>query len=103
MTSELPIACTLTAEDRAARLAEIEAFGNAALLGVRPDGSLRFLGDPETRARLEAILAAESECCPFLDFGVRASGRELLLTISAPDGGDPVVRELAGAFRGTRG
>lgn len=102
MTSELPIACTLTAANRAARLADIEAFGSAALLGAGPDGSLRFRGDPETRSRLDAILAAESECCAFLDLRVRESGRELLLTISAPEGGEPVADELYAAFRGAR-
>ena len=73
--------------------------------GWRRAGRLAPLpGRPRrTRSRLDVILAAESECCAFLDFRVRASGRELLLTISAPEGGELVANELSAAFRGVRG
>jgi MerR family transcriptional regulator, copper efflux regulator len=98
MTYEIPIACTLSADERPARLAEIEALGRDALIGVGADGTLRFRNDPGIRARLAAIVAAEARCCPFLDLELSASGAELRLTIRAPVEAEPVARELAATF-----
>jgi MerR family transcriptional regulator, copper efflux regulator len=98
MTSEIPIACTLSADERPARLAEIEALGRDAFIGAGVDGSLRFRNDPGVRARLAAIVAAEARCCPFLDLELSATGVELRLTIRAPDEAEPVARELAATF-----
>jgi MerR family transcriptional regulator, copper efflux regulator len=99
MTSDVPIACTLSAEERPARLAEMEALGRDALIGAAADGTLRFRNDPAIRARLGAIVAAEARCCPFLDLDLRAEGTELRLAIRAPEEAEPVARELAAAFR----
>ena len=98
MTPDTPIACSLSAEDLPARLAEIRAIGADALLGVYGGGALRFRDDGATRTRLEAIVAAESECCSFLGFDLRADGEELELRITAPAGGEVVADELARAF-----
>jgi hypothetical protein len=61
---------------------------------------LSFRPDAEIRARVEAIAAAESECCAFLDFRVEYGAVATVLTISAPNGGAEVVHELAAAFAG---
>jgi hypothetical protein len=98
MTHEAPLACTLSAEERPKRAAAIRALARDALLGTSDDGALRFHNDETTRARLEAIVAAESECCAFLDFDLRESGGELRLLITAPEGAEPVARDLAEAF-----
>ena len=102
MTSETPIACTLSSEERPRRLAEIEALGRDALTGAAADGMLRFRDDPAIRARLAAIVAAESECCPFLDLELSASDTELRLAIRAPEEAEPVARELADTFARAR-
>jgi MerR family copper efflux transcriptional regulator len=98
MTSEIPIACTLSADERPARLAEIKALGRDALIGTGADGTLRFRNDPGIRARLAAIVAAESRCCPFLDIELSANEAELWLAIRAPGEAEPVARELAATF-----
>jgi hypothetical protein len=101
MDRPLPIACTLGAADLEARVAEIRALGADGLLGseVGDDRAvLRFRPDPGIRERIEAIVAAESECCAFLDFRLQHEAHASVLTISAPNGGAEVVRELAGAF-----
>jgi hypothetical protein len=98
MTPEIPIVCTLSDAERQARLAEIEAIGRDALLGAPAAGVLSFRNDPRTRARLDAIVGAESRCCSFLTFELRESDSELRLTISAPESAAPVARELAEAF-----
>ena len=101
MPSELPIACTLIATDLHERLAEMAAIGRAALIGAERDGTravLRFRPVDETRRRLEAVVAAEAECCAFLDMALRNEEAAVVLTIDAPPGAEPVLDDLAAAF-----
>ena len=101
MTDPKPIACSLGASDLRQRLDEIAEVGAASLI-VRSTESgtheLRFRDDPTTRRRLEQIVAAEAECCAFLDLDLAERGGELILTLAAPEGGQPVADELAAAF-----
>jgi hypothetical protein len=101
MSKPLPIACSLGATDLAARGAELRALGGDGLLQVSEEPGravLRFRPAPDIRRRLEAIVAAESECCPFLDFRLEQDAESTVLTISAPSGGAEVVHELAGVL-----
>jgi hypothetical protein len=100
MSSNLPIACSLNADELPRRLAEIGAIGEEALRAVEPDGVLRFGADPSTRGRLEAVIAAEEKCCRFLTFELREDAGELFLSIRGPYEAEPVVRELIDAFTG---
>jgi hypothetical protein len=103
MSQPLPIACTLSATDLNARGAELRALGDDGLLSLdQRDQSavLRFRADPDIRARVEAAVAAESECCAFLDFRLEDEDEATVLTISAPNGGAEVARELAATFAG---
>lgn len=99
MNSDTPIACSLSATDLSARLAEMKRLRQDALLSVDGAGTLRFRANGDTRARLEAIVAAEAECCPFLDLNLREEANELLLTIAAPEGAEPIAADLIEAFR----
>ena len=101
MPSELPIACTLSATDLRERLAEMAAIGRAALIGAERDGTravLRFRPVDETRRRLEAVVAAEAECCAFLDIALGNEEDLVLLTIRAPSGAEALLDELVAAF-----
>jgi hypothetical protein len=63
MPTELPIACSLGATELPARLAELAALGDEALLDARQDGNtaeLRFAAGIGVRERLEAVIAADS-------------------------------------------
>lgn len=103
MSQPLPIACTLSATDLAARGAELRALGGEGLVDVTQEASravLRFRPDPGIRERVEAIVAAESECCAFLDFRVEHGDAATVLTISAPNGGAEMVHELAAMLAG---
>jgi len=73
-----PIACTLDPERMARRAEEIRALCRDGLIGV----TLRFRPDPEIRARVDAIVAAESECCSFMDFELGA-GDDGALVVTA--------------------
>jgi hypothetical protein len=98
MTPETPIACSLSAAELPRRLAQMSAIGRDALLSVSRDGAMRFRNEGTIRERLEAIVAAESECCSFLSFDLAKSSGELVLTIRAPEGAEPVARDLVEAF-----
>lgn len=103
MTEAPPIACSLGASDLRQRLNEIAEVGAESLIERTADGErhlLRFRSDPETRRRLETIVAAEAQCCSFLDLSLEEQGGELLLSLSAPEQGQTIVDELAAAFAG---
>jgi MerR family copper efflux transcriptional regulator len=90
-----PVACSLSGPELKQRLAQISAVGERA---VRVGDEVRFPADTATRERLEAIIAAESRCCPFLRFDLRDSGDELALRIDAPAEAKPIAAELIEAF-----
>lgn len=96
-----PIACTLGASDLSQRLDEIATLDAESLLGHEQKDSahtLRFRRDDRTRRQLEEIVAAEVRCCSFLDLGISERDGNLILTIAAAEGGEPVAQALALAF-----
>ena len=97
---DLPLACSLDAPALAERLAEMRALGEDALIAAEPDGVVRFRATPDTRRRLERIVAAEAECCAFLDLRIAEAGGELRLVVSGPAEAEPVVDGLVRAFSG---
>jgi hypothetical protein len=101
MTDDTPIACSLNASQLEQRLAEIAAVGSASLISHTREGDrhlLRFRDDATTRQRLEAIAAAEAECCSFLELLLSEDAGELVLSIGAPEEAEAVAAELAAAF-----
>jgi hypothetical protein len=106
MTDQKPISCSLGADDLQRRLEEIAAVGAAGLIAHDTENGkhrLRFRSDPSTRRRLEEIVAAEAQCCSFLDLELTEHEDELVLILTAPDDGQAVADELAAAFAsGTR-
>jgi hypothetical protein len=83
------------------RGAEIRALGRDGLEAVdRGERSvtLRFRPDPSIRERVQAIVAAESRCCAFLDFSLTEVEGATVLTIAAPEGAEPALHDLAGLF-----
>lgn len=70
MPAELPIACSLTATELPARLAEMTTLGRDTLKDVLHEtghAELRFAAGHSARERIEAIVQAEAQCCPFLN------------------------------------
>jgi hypothetical protein len=101
MTTELPIACSLTAAEMPGRLAEMADLGRSALLSVERDDTravLRFRADAEICERLAAIVAAEAKCCAFLDMTLTDEHDALVLKISAPADARPILDELVAGF-----
>jgi hypothetical protein len=103
MSEDTPVACSLGAADLRQRLAAIAEVGAESLIDRSGEGGrhrLRFHADAGTRRRLENIVAAEAECCAFLDLSLSEEGDDLVLAIAAPGDGQAVADELARAFGG---
>src|SRR5262245_36867181 len=98
MESDIPIACSLSAPELRTRHSEMRQLGQDALLSLDRAGAMRFRADPETRARLQAIVRAEAACCPFLDLNLREEAGALVLEIGAPEAAEPLVADLVSAF-----
>src|SRR5256885_11449909 len=104
MPTDLPIACSLSAAELPARLAEMNSLGRSALLGVeRKEATavLRFRRGAETSERLVAVVAAEARCCAFLAMELPETPDALALTISAPRDALAVLDGLVAAFVAT--
>jgi len=89
-----PIACTLTPDDMTARLAVIDALAADGLLDRTPTETglrLRLRDTPEIERRTRELVAAESQCCAFLDFELGRDGDDLVLDITGPDDARPVI------------
>ncbi|HEY1595818.1 MAG TPA: hypothetical protein VGF74_10520 [Thermoleophilaceae bacterium] len=81
---DVPIACSLSATDARTRKADWERLLRRAATTRTPvAGGTRIALAPleGVRAELERLVAAERECCPFLDFDVDDAGGVLVVTI----------------------
>jgi hypothetical protein len=99
---DLPMACSLDAGEMPKLLAAMTEIGRADLLSAKVDGmraELQFSSGEQTASRLETIVAAEGECCPFLTLELTDEGDSLRLTIDAPEGGEQILLKAA---EGTR-
>ncbi|MBA2522508.1 MAG: hypothetical protein H0V25_04165 [Solirubrobacterales bacterium] len=97
MPEEVPIACTLTNAELPGRIAAARALGADALVGLEVaerNALLRFRGE---RERVDALVAAEQQCCAFFDFGLRERRDLVELEIRTPEGGEPILRGLVAA------
>src|SRR5829696_5043161 len=89
----MTLACSLAAADHRQRLADLDALRRDALLAHEPiDGGIRLTFAAAARERVEALVAAESECCPFLTMDLRVTGDRLVLEITAPEEAGAVQR-----------
>jgi hypothetical protein len=86
---EIPVACRLSASDAGERQAEWAALLERATLSrTRANGRVRVAFAPlvGVREELQRLVAAEQECCPFLDLALEGTG--LVLT------GNELAQEL---------
>jgi hypothetical protein len=92
-----PIACSLTAADYRQRVADTGDVAREALRERRPiDGGQRlvFQETGDVRGRLEALVEAESSCCPFLTMRLHSDGGRVVLDITGPELAAPIIEEL---------
>jgi hypothetical protein len=101
MSEESPVACSLSGGELEQRVAAIAEVGAASLVSRTATGGrhlLRFRAGAQTQRRLEEIVAAESECCSFLDLSLTEENDEIVLSIAAPEGGQETAAGLVEAF-----
>jgi hypothetical protein len=102
LTNEGGTACSLGASQLERRLAAIAAIGAESLISRSVNGPgrhlLHFRQQAGLRDRLEQIVAAETECCSFLDLRLAEERGALVLSIAAQAGGQAVADGLAAAF-----
>jgi hypothetical protein len=101
MNDETPIACSLIAGEYQLRLSEIQEIGRDSAVSIeeRPDGAtLSFRNSKALVERLESIVRAESECCPFLTLELVTEHDRLVLDVTAPPDAIPIVRDLVRSF-----
>jgi len=87
------VACTLTADDLSARREQWRRLVNRGAVAVRrnPTGlEVRFGGSEDTAAAVDALVAAERECCSFLAWAVARSTSEVVLAIAGPSGSEAI-------------
>src|SRR4051794_12956677 len=92
-----PIACSLTGAEYRQRVADTGQVARDALLNrqaIDAGARLTFDNTADVRERLEAFVAAESECCPFLTMNLRAADGHLVLDVTGPELATPIIEEL---------
>jgi hypothetical protein len=83
---ELPAACTLGADDGAARLRRWQALASLSMPRARRNGhrlEIRWRLDADGASELEALVVAERECCAFVTWSVAREDADLILEVRA--------------------
>jgi hypothetical protein len=100
---ELPVACALGPNDGAARMARWERLAQRAAPSAQRLGrelEVSYAAASGVREELEALAAAEAECCAFVTWTVAQDGERVVLRVTAdpqrPDDVAPIAA-LVGA------
>ncbi|WP_293350685.1 hypothetical protein [Phenylobacterium sp.] len=107
MTEDLPLACTLGADDVRARMAWIADLNGRSLKAQRRAGlTLELTYAAAAAGEVARLVAQEQACCAFLAFDVAARGGDVVLTVTAPEAAreaaDMLFAGLAAGERGAR-
>jgi hypothetical protein len=100
-TAVLPIACTLGADDGAARMQRWEALSAAGHPTARRTGHLlevRYDPELDVRDELEALAAAEQVCCSFVTWEISQDGDQIVLCVKADPSRPDDVAPIAALF-----
>jgi len=103
-----PLACRLTPSEVGGmeqRLAGYRELGRHGLLAVDREprrAVLRFRRTPEIRRGVDTLVAAESRCCAFLGYAVEEQADAIVLALTAPPGGEPMLSALTEILAGTQ-
>ena len=95
--TEVPIACTLTADAAVDRLAEWRIFFSSMVERIDHDGSTATV---TLRAGSEPLMTAvglaerEKLCCSFFEFSIELAETEARLHIEVPTEAEPVLAGL---------
>ena len=96
---DVPIACSLTADDAVARVAEWREFlAQSVVSARRDDGGLHLLLGPSDDVLVAAadLAAREKACCPFFSMSIQIEPAARTLTLDAPPDAAGVLDEFMG-------
>lgn len=99
---QLPIACTLGPDDGAARIQRWEALSAKGRPSARRSGHLlevRYEPEPGLREELQALAAAERQCCSFADWKVTQEQDHVVLYVRADPARPDDIAVFADLFR----
>jgi hypothetical protein len=95
MTEPVPIACTLSPADRRGQAGRWNQLTGRDLTGrTETADGLRLRFRPQAEAELRALVAVESECCPWATWTVTAGTGEVTLDVRAAAAGAAALREM---------
>lgn len=97
----VPVACTLGPDDGPARLRRWQHLADTAHPSARRDGphlTVRYEPGPGVQEELEALAAAEAECCSFVDWSVTQNGGVPVLLVTADPETADAVAPIAALF-----
>ena len=98
MTTDLPMACSLSAAELEERGERWHRLAERALVESSYEGGvaiLRCRADPGVEAELRELVRLEGECCPFLTLAVSSRDGGLVLEVSGPPGAEQMVAAFA--------
>ena len=96
---DAPVACSLEPDRLTDRLAEWRALGESALISrTETEGRVTavFERRDDVRRRLETLIAAERDCCPFLEFVVSETEDAIRLEVTGLPAGERAFATQAG-------
>jgi hypothetical protein len=105
---ELPLACSLTADQQVERQTEFRELARRALTDRRREPGrvvLSFRAEPGVAEQVEDLAHRERECCPFLELSIERADGVVALSIGAGADADAVLDafyELATSVPETR-
>lgn len=95
--TDVPIACSLSATDMRQRQSDIARLAAASLRSrTAIDGGQRlaFNADGDTADQIDRLVAAEAECCPFLQIDVRRDGELVIVDVTGPVDAQPIIEQF---------
>lgn len=99
--SEAANTCLLSQRLLQQRLNRIQQLAERFLLDQRRDGTtLRLRYALAAEGDLQELVAAEQDCCAFLDFSLHSADDHVELNITAPSRENELTRTLFAHFRG---
>lgn len=99
--AELPLACALGPDDGAARMRRWQALADQGRPTARRSGhrlQVRYEPEPGVREELEALAAAERQCCSFVAWDVTQEGQNPVLYVTADPNAPDEVAPIAVLF-----
>ena len=97
VVTNVPIACTLTAEAVVDRLAEWSAAFSTLVEKVDFDGNhatLTLHRGSEALLTIADLAQREKACCPFFQFSIELEGIDMFLHVEVPHEADQILTEL---------